>query len=413
MKHSAASGRKRPWIPVLVFCSMAPLAFTQSQPKTHRGTVNIALANAKGIVLLTDSVESIGGVPRPEPAQKLFRLDDKTVCSFAGFASETGWTAPLLNTEVSGIIEDFRDQLSSKPVPELEAKLRALGFLVGFYIDLVSNRYDVLRGTAKPGDYVFQLMVAGYDADGSAKIEKLVLTPEILVQPDGHRIWSSTMSPVEVSEVGHKFVRQLNGIEDVSKAVLDHPEAFDNEAVRKYARSMKQNGGESLTLDEMAALASYMAAQTAKRTKLVGPPDQIATLSNSRILSIKQPPFADAPRPMKAGVFINLKETGGEKLIPGNGVHFIYIRDEFDGVVSPRLQLDGQFFYGCEIRDSILEYSGGLTDFGPTNRVTNTVVLPGPGPVVSTTSILRLMNAFKWSPQFPSAPRLPTTMGPR
>src|ERR1700730_9960007 len=69
------------------------------------GTINIALGNKNGLVVLTDSM-----VPRkyppgprqlPNPGQKLFKLDDRTVRSVAGFASaaadSTGITMSDLN----------------------------------------------------------------------------------------------------------------------------------------------------------------------------------------------------------------------------------------------------------------------------------------------------------------------------
>jgi hypothetical protein len=56
------------------------------------GTLNVVLANKNGAVVLTDSMLSDESgpvpIPRPEtPGQKLFQLDDKTICAIAGFAS--------------------------------------------------------------------------------------------------------------------------------------------------------------------------------------------------------------------------------------------------------------------------------------------------------------------------------------
>jgi 20S proteasome alpha/beta subunit len=94
-------------IVLFLYGANGPVIGAQDETKINRGTVNIALANANGIVLLTDSVQSHKEADvwhHLQPVQKLFRLDDKTVCSIAGFASEGGWIPPQLNTEVSGII---------------------------------------------------------------------------------------------------------------------------------------------------------------------------------------------------------------------------------------------------------------------------------------------------------------------
>lgn len=214
------------------------------------------MANANGIVLLTDSVQTVQRSDGPhyiQPVQKLFRLDDKTVCSIAGFASETGWIPPELNTDVTGIMADFKDQLSQQPVPELEAKLRGIAYLVSSYIEVVAIRHEVTAG------------------------EKLLITPVIFNARDGHNYWSTTISNPEAPDVDRKLVPLFGDIEVISKAVLDSPQNFDADIVRRYIAAKVRDGGESLTLDEMVTLASYMAAQTAKIT--VGGPDQVAILS--------------------------------------------------------------------------------------------------------------------------------------
>lgn len=413
---------------VLSFCfAMGTAMHAQGEAKTSQGTVNIALANAHGIVLLTDSVQSHheadGWHPSPDPAQKLFQLDDKTVCSIAGFASETFSTQPQLNTEVTGIIADVRDQLSKHPVAEPDAKLRVIGFLVGFYIDLIANRHEVVAGPDRPsGAYEFEVIVAGYDTNGQPKLEKLVVTPVVIHAADGHNYWSHTTS-TEVAQLGPKLVPLLGGIKEVSAELLNSPEKFgSNLAIRKYAESKKKNGGKSLTLDDMAALASEMAAQTAKRyPSVVGPPDQIAILTNGRILTFSQPRFPDPPRPMKIALMVGLSVQGPGAPATGPGAHLLWIRSQFMGIRNPPFRLDDQFFYGCEFRDSIVQYGGGLTDFGPTNTVVHSFIMPG-YPVISEREMLRVLNGFptgsntkqfEWSHEPPNTSPLPPTLSPR
>jgi len=403
-------------VALLLYLATGTVICAQDETKTSRGTVNIALANSRGIVLLTDSVQShkkADGWHHIQPVQKLFRLDDKTVCSIAGFASET-WNRPELNTEVTGIIADFQDQLSQHPVPELEAKLRAIGFLVGFYIDLVANRNEVLRPRSATTDtYTFEVIVAGYDVDGNAKLKKLVLTAEAIQATDGHRYWSHTTSPEEATS-DHGLLHLLGGIPDVSLQVLNSPEKFqESAAIRKYAQSKKENDGKSLSLDEMAALASEMAAQTAKYPHFgcfVGGPDQIAILAKGRILKLDQPDFPDPPRPLKFAVMTHLQVQGQPQIMPaGADVKLLWIRVKFNGIKNPRLRLDGQFFYGCEIRNSVVEYAGGLTDLGATNSVANSVLhLRDP----ATPPMLEIMNRFKWSLELPNTTPLPPTISP-
>ena len=384
----------------------------QAVPNISQGTVNIALANANGIVLLTDSVQTLRGPngPRYLAAPKLFRLDDKTVCSIAGFASETGLAPPSLNTDVAGIVADFKDQLSRTPVPELQAKLQGLAYLVGLYITVVANRREIVVGPGVPSDtYIFEVIVAGYDSDGKPKLGKVVLTPIILRGSDGHNYWSITVSSAEVVEVGQKLVPLLGGIKEISNAVLSSPQQFDAAIVRKYVAAKARDGGESLTLNEMSELASYMAAQTATVTPAVGGPDQIAILTKGGISKFDQPSFPDPTRPLHFAVMVALKVTTEVRILLPVDTHFVWIRSQFIGMQFPGLELGGNFFYGCEIRDSIVSYNGRLTDFGPTNTVVNSVLFPGSS---FSPQGQRIYQNFKWRPDPPNPPQLPATIGP-
>ena len=405
---------------VLPFCLTAGISLSAlGQTKTSKGTVNIALANENGIVLLTDSAlsskDSQGVWHHEKMGQKLFRLDEKTVCSFAGFAAETGWAPPELNIEVTGIFAQFKDELSEHPVPELDAKLGAIGFLVGSYIDLVTNRHEVVVGPGTPDSYKFEVIVAGYDIDGKPKLKKLVLTPVVIQAADGHRYWSHTTSTEEASLEG-KLSRLLGGIPDVSLQVLRNPQTFKTSAaIQKYARSRKENGGASLTLSDLAALAHEMKAKTeGPFAGFVGGPDQIAFLAGGRVLKINQCHFDDPPRPMKISLMVGIRLEGAGAaitVVPGPNHHFVWIRSQLVGLKSPPLRLDGQFFYATEIRDSIVEYNGGLTDFGPTNAVVNSTLFPW-FPASTAPAKTQRWNGFDWNLEPPNTPSLPTIIGP-
>lgn len=386
----------------------------ESEIVPSRGTVNIALANANGIVLLTDSAQSYkqsGVWHHTQPVQKLFRLDDRTVCSIAGFASETGWPHPQLDTEVSGIIADFKDQLARQPVAEVDAKLRGIGFLVGHYLDVITNRQEVVNPSSTAvGEYEFQVIVAGYDPDGQSRIEKLVLVPVVPNAAQGRKYWThSTRLELPTEEHGLSYL--LGGIPYVSRKILESPEEFPGSpAIRSYARSKKANGRDLLTVEQLAALASAMAKKTANHplfTGFVGGDDQIAILTKGKIAKLDQPSFAAPPRPLKFALMVSPSVVGAQYLVTSPDVSFLWIRTRFTGFRNPRLRLDNQFFYKCEIRDSIVEYSGGLTDFGPTNTVVNSMLFPAY--VNSLEEVNRILKAFPWIFQPPNtAPVQPT-----
>src|SRR5215469_8291882 len=89
------------------------------------GTVNIALANKNGLVVVTDSMLTAGdGKQLDQPGQKLFKLDDQTVCAIAGFVSAGGPT-PELSANTSALIQEYVRQSRGQPRQSISEKLRA------------------------------------------------------------------------------------------------------------------------------------------------------------------------------------------------------------------------------------------------------------------------------------------------
>src|SRR5258706_9342798 len=114
------------------------LAFAGQNPPDDfvvHGTINVALGNENGIVVLTDSMLTAGAQQRPDPGQKLFKLDDRTVCAIAGFVSAAAVSAPPtsppvavpdLNTNTSAIIHEYIRQSARQAPQTIAEKLRAL-----------------------------------------------------------------------------------------------------------------------------------------------------------------------------------------------------------------------------------------------------------------------------------------------
>jgi 20S proteasome alpha/beta subunit len=410
---------------VVLYLAWGATLYAHDEIKTSRGTVNIAISDANGLVLLTDSAEShqdADGWHHTWPVQKLFRLDDRMVCSIAGFGAEKGWPEPKMNTYVSGIIAEVRDQLAQKPVEEFDAKLSAVGFLVANYLDILANRQEVMSkpgGPINPDNYRFEVIGAGYDRDGTLRLKKLIVALSSIPQRDGTRFWTHTVTSEEATTKSG-LTHLLAGIPYVSRDILEHPAAFAHSpAVARYAQFRAAKSGKQLELRELSALAREMARQTSRDPRFngfVGGPDQIAILAGGRIQELEQPAFPEPPRPMKLNLIVNVEVTGPVPLIPASGTYLLWIRSNFIRARNPALRLDNQFFYGCEIRDSIVEYGGGLTDFGPTNKISDTMLLPGHGgPDSSVENITRISRSFPWRFTPPELPPLtsPSTIQPR
>jgi 20S proteasome alpha/beta subunit len=229
------------------------------------GAINVVLANENGLVVLTDSMLTVGSHQIAEPGQKLFRLDDRTVCTIAGFVS-AGGPVPELFTSTSGIIREYSKQLARNPPQTIAAKLSALAFLFELHLSGIANVRDA-AGMAKPGDdYALELIVAGYDTDGLAKIGKITLRTD--------RISGGLMSTAQdasISNVGKQLVWKLGGQPDVAKKLLESPASLKQDTLLAlYASSLDRDGGQSLTIQQMTQLATRLAFYTSKTYPSVG-----------------------------------------------------------------------------------------------------------------------------------------------
>jgi 20S proteasome alpha/beta subunit len=130
------------------------------------GTINVVLGNENGIVILIDSMITLDNHwQSPDPAQKLFKLDDRTVCTFAGFAAAPG-PGDFFYTSASAIIREFSRQLSLTSQPlSLDEKLQALSYIFARQLTALANLRDAAKQVTDPSAYLVQLTVAGYDID--------------------------------------------------------------------------------------------------------------------------------------------------------------------------------------------------------------------------------------------------------
>jgi len=386
--------------------------FAESEGKIIRGTINIAFANASGIVVLTDSMQTYrdqtGEHQLKEPGQKLFRLDDRTVCTIAGFGSQSFPTAPTFNTDMAGILATFKDQLSQHPVPQFAAKLEALAYIVGFYLSAAADINDFVPAQDRSGQqYTLELILAGYDADGAPKLGTVVMTEAVEVAAAGDRFWSPNVV-TQVTPVKPEFAYIVHGMPDVASKILGTPQEFlDNPAVVRYAQSAKNDRGESLTVSDMEALAKFIAVESAKAHPEVGGADQIAVLASGGVV-LDQPTFPEPKRQMNIAVVTNSRIEGTFPFYFAPGSHpplFLWIGSTFDGLRTPGLVLDGQFFYGCKVRNSVVRYDGGFTGLDASDEIIDSWLVPGPhatSTTVSRSELSRLKKSFGWRADEPN-----------
>jgi len=379
---------------ILIFLLPPPTLVGQSKPDNSsiiHGTINIALGNENGLVVLTDSMVTRGTQQLSEPGQKLFRLDDHTVCSIAGFASAPASSSrtamPDLNTNVSALIREYVRQSALQPAQSIAEKLRALGVLLNLRLSAIANIRDALGSTTGINDYRFQLIVAGYDIDNKLKIGTLTLGTK-----DNRGAFVSDIESASVSNVEEKLSFVMSGMWDVADNFLQHPESGPQEPVfNAYAASIRDNGGRSLTVEQMVELAQRLAYFTSKVHREVGGPNQVAIIKKSEIVSISQPSFPEPPRSLfRFALVVNSQfNYAGVTMAPGWSA--VFVRCSFVGMQH---ELDSHYYIGSEFRDSVLMYDGGDVNLGDSNKVTGSLLLLGPHAILENEIVRRLTATF-------------------
>src|SRR3984957_15408117 len=211
---------------VVTFCLTGGRQLTfADEPSVIRGTINVVLANSNGIVVLTDSMQTAmtptGPHQLPDPGQKLFSLDDRTVCTIAGFGSAPVPTVPEFTSNAAGILEQYKQQLSGRRQNQpMQMKLTSLSSLFNFYLTGVANLRNILNAA---GLYDFELLLAGYDSDGKPKIGRLRLRTQVKANPVGSLNLVSTTEDLSVFPVEQDLVYKIAGHPNVALDILGNP----------------------------------------------------------------------------------------------------------------------------------------------------------------------------------------------
>jgi 20S proteasome alpha/beta subunit len=338
-----------------------------------------------------------GGNQLPDPGQKLFKLDDRTVCSIAGIVSASA-PIPDLNLSASAIIQEYAKQSAAQQPQSIAERLRALTALFEIHLSAIANLQDWTGKPIQIDDYRIQIIVAGYDLDGRPKIGKVSVGTRKLL--GGSLISESDDPSVDVIE--QTLVIRLNGMPDVASKLLLHPELHpDDSTLNRYAIQLHQDGGASLTVEQLVELAKRLAFYTAAVHPEVGGPNQIAIFRNSEAVRVEQQAF---PNPPKSVIEFSL--SVGNKLsasvftlsiVPLRltpGTHGVFIKNEWDNATQ---ELDGNYFIGNTFAGAALVYHGGDVNFGSSNHVIDSMLFVGPLVDPKGATLQRLVKSFQWS----------------
>ncbi len=357
------------------------------------GTINIVLANNQGIVALTDSMVTVRDHQLPDAAQKLFKLDERSVCTIADFLSAPHRPSQLY-LAASALISDYAVKVASKPPQTIREHLRSLAFLLQLLLSAATAVRDAGESLRS------EVIVAGYDADGVARIGQVKLR----TVSDGFSM-RTQLYESSILEVGKQLVSKLGGMRDIAEQFLSHPvHTKDNSMLTNFATSLLQDSGESLTTSEMRTLASHLAKRTAEKYKWVGGEDQVAVLQQGRIVSFEQPAFPRLPESLIAFSLVAdthiqgpgppmgpIMSEGPVVFAPGQSL--LFRRTKFGHV---RRQLDGNYFFGCSFNNCILRYDGGPFHFDEDNQVVRTALILGPNVNIDDPRAKELLQNFPW-----------------
>jgi len=372
-------------MPILQIVASLALLFADrntSQPTTDEqthGTINVVLANGKGAVVVTDSRLSSAGKPVGF-GQKLFMLDEHTVCAIAGFYSDLGpqaGLAPYPEYPLSVSVPQILGRGSfSAPIQEsnsVSKRLLEISETYAFVLTVLANM-SVSR-EAQPST----ITVVGYEGS-KLHISGVTLKP--------YRIGSSlTFVPTaSVNRVVDKaLVSRITGISDVGLAMLSHPTWFNNSPImRVISKSLVQDDGTSLSTEQLRRFGEQIESETAmKYDNYVGGERQEAIFESGKLSFINS--YVNA-KPTQSGL-LNGIELIDHSSFEGLGSGLEHSGDDYtagdyiasvvkDSQLSKlTVDLDGRAFVSDRIDNCILVYRGYKpTALGKSNTISNSVL---------------------------------------
>jgi hypothetical protein len=389
---------------ILIFAGLlSPVDGSVGQVNRERflhGTVNVVLANPQGMVIAADSLLSSHGIPSPEPGQKLFQLDDYTVCTIAGFYSSKE-PNPDLSLEVRSILYAFRDDIKKSPGLTVHEKTQALSF----YLSELLERLASLHEAKGPSAFLPlelrtpEFLIAGYNPDGSAEIGKVAL----LVHATAEASSTEVLEASSVSVPSDALVWKTAGLSDAAESVLHGREApeleLSDKAMDMFYASESSDRGVLLSTRQMNQIALRVVYYSSKKhPTVIGGDPQVAIMEKGRVVAVQQHNFDDPPPPLShTPLFLrvnysvtNLTSTYRPFAWYAKG---LFIRSSFKHMSQT---LDSSFFAKNIFDDCDLFYDGGHLDFDQNNEVGNSSLFLGPNVSRNSPEVAFLLQHFQW-----------------
>lgn len=348
--------------------SLATICQATSAQST-RGTINILLANKNGMVLVTDSRATSSDGRHFDNSSKLFQIDDRMVCSIAGFATDPG---PIreMRLEAAGVIRGFRESLASfdgEADLSFEEKLKDLAFEIEYRMTVLRDSKTEYGQSSNVGS--FQLLAAGYEPNGTAKIAKIGIDVNPGNQGKEKLDW-------EIKPIEGELSYFTAGIDDSVRARLSNPGAFSDEMpIKNYGLAKDHNLTSELTLKQLDDLAVYLEMDAAKTyASIVSGDIQKAVLADGRVEFSPPKGLNPGEKPPPIMTFtdhLGLKGMGAT--IPMHLEKPVALTNF--SCSNSGLELDGAMVYSGKLDRCYFFYAGGEYYLSPTLDMSSSVLV--------------------------------------
>jgi hypothetical protein len=390
-------GKEKANLSAIPFCAIlasillfAPVV-TYAQDSVRFGTLIGAYGNKNGIVVVTDSqLASLDNdnqlVLVPQPGQKLLRLDDRTVVAVAGVEFIRVQTMESLNADTLGVIQSFRAGITGKPT--FDQLLDGISAVLQFYLTTLT---EIKTQTGLRADEIYspvEVILAGYDLDGSPKIGKVKIQYVPVHQTDKPDSFIATEVLHKSESVGDDFVYETAGINDTAEQRLSTPlkRVYNPPTLEKYWSALQNHTRKNLTIEDLAQLGDSLENETHGKTPFVGGLSQIGILQEGHVRSVEPTNlFLPLHIPFAIGVFKGGSFSGGRTLVAKHGRNSVLFYDtvKFSGgesttAIFPSLTLDGNIFVHCTFTNVNLYYDGEQAYFDSSNVFSNSRFMFGP-----------------------------------
>jgi hypothetical protein len=415
----------------LVFLSISLSAVSQKQPaEASHGTVNVILANQNGLVAVTDSRLTLEDKTTIDIGTKLFKIDDSTICTVAGYYSQGGpKTSATFNVAFAAFVSDIMkvavNRISAAPHPTFEQKAEEL--LRTFGARLTNNlqaQVTADNSTDLAQLEPLELTLAGYDIDGKLKVAVLTLVPHkaeygVEFIPGPRR--ASTITPLcelgaspdkdsvaytlrgegqNIVVIDQEFFCSIAGYTDIAEDALETPRKYRNlPSVVTFEQASQPN--HPMSLLEMKSLAIDLEKLTATYDRGVGGELQFAVLRGGAISELQLLPTPQHPegsgRALATPLMRGVNTTGGPwnvgiQAADPNGYQ------PWQGDVTGGIQfIDGLAFHNSKFERSRVFYSGGTLAFSDDNTVEDSTLSLGANVDINRPDVERLVCHFHWT----------------